>query len=29
LAGELQDYAYPSTAIQEALTELPQVAVPA
>src|ERR671934_2387777 len=29
LAGELQDYAYPSAAIQEALTELPKVAIPA
>jgi tryptophan synthase beta chain len=29
LAGELQDYSYPESAIQEALTELPQVAVPA
>jgi len=29
LAGELQDYAYPASAIQEALGELPQVAVPA
>jgi tryptophan synthase beta chain len=29
LAGSLQDYAYPSEAIQKALTELPPVAVPA
>jgi tryptophan synthase beta chain len=29
LAGALQDYAYPAEAIQSALTELPQVAVPA
>jgi tryptophan synthase beta chain len=29
LAGELQDYSYPESAIQAALTELPQVAVPA
>src|SRR5438270_4397167 len=29
LAGALQDYAYPSEAIQQALTELPNVAVPA
>jgi tryptophan synthase beta chain len=30
LAGELQDYAYPASAVQEALSELPQVAaVPA
>jgi tryptophan synthase beta chain len=29
LAGELQDYAYPASAIQEALGELPKVAVPA
>jgi tryptophan synthase beta chain len=29
LAGALQDYAYPAEAIQQALTELPQVAVPA
>ena len=31
LAGELQDYAYPASAIQEALRDLPQVsaAVPA
>ena len=29
LAGSLQDYAYPSAAIQKALTELPPVAVPA
>ena len=29
LAGELQDYAYPTEAIQEALGELPKVAVPA
>ena len=29
LAGALQDYAYPAEAIQAALTELPQVAVPA
>jgi tryptophan synthase beta chain len=28
LAGALQDYAYPSEAIQQALTELPNVAVP-
>jgi tryptophan synthase beta chain len=28
-AGQLQDYAYPAEAIQEALTELPKVAVPA
>jgi tryptophan synthase beta chain len=29
LAGALQDYAYPSEAIQQALSELPNVAVPA
>ena len=29
LSGALQDYAYPAEAIQAALTELPQVAVPA
>src|SRR5216683_1494716 len=29
LAGSLQDYAYPAEAIQQALSELPQVAVPA
>jgi tryptophan synthase beta chain len=29
LAGALQDYAHPAEAIQQALTELPQVAVPA
>jgi tryptophan synthase beta chain len=29
LAGSLQDYAYPAEAIQHALTELPNVAVPA
>jgi tryptophan synthase beta chain len=29
LAGSLQDYAYPAEAIQQALTELPKVAVPA
>jgi tryptophan synthase beta chain len=29
LAGSLQDYAYPSEAIQRALTQLPNVAVPA
>ena len=29
LAGSLQDYAYPAEAIQEALGELPNVAVPA
>ncbi len=29
LAGSLQDYAYPSEAIQQALTELPKVAVSA
>jgi tryptophan synthase beta chain len=29
LAGALQDYAYPSEAIREALTELPKVAAPA
>jgi tryptophan synthase beta chain len=29
LAGALQDYAYPAEAIQQALTELPHVAVPA
>jgi tryptophan synthase beta chain len=29
LAGALQDYSYPAEAIQRALTDLPQVAVPA
>ena len=29
LAGALQDYAYPAESIQRALTELPNVAVPA
>src|SRR5919202_996155 len=29
LAGELQDYAYPASAVQQALGELPNVAVPA
>ena len=29
LAGSLQDYAYPNEAIQQALTQLPHVAVPA
>src|SRR5215472_1230419 len=29
LAGALQDYAYPAEAIQNALSELPNVAVPA
>jgi predicted alternative tryptophan synthase beta-subunit len=29
LAGTLQDYAYPTEAIQQALTELPRVAVTA
>jgi tryptophan synthase beta chain len=29
LAGSLEDYAYPAEAIQQALTELPKVAVPA
>jgi tryptophan synthase beta chain len=29
LAGSLQDYAYPAAAIEQALTELPPVAVPA
>jgi tryptophan synthase beta chain len=29
LSGTLQDYAYPAEAIQQALTELPKVALPA
>jgi len=29
LSGTLEDYAYPAEAIQQALTELPKVALPA